>query len=100
MVRIAAIMLVLAFLAVGGRGAAGQVLRAGAAACDITPPVGCNMWGYSARQGAAKSVHDPLMAKVGARHALPLRPRWRPRTAPSPSSPSTSDGASIRPCAI
>jgi hypothetical protein len=64
MVRIAAIMLVLAFLAVGGRGAAGQVLRAGAAGCDITPPVGCDMWGYSARQGAAESVHDPLMAKV------------------------------------
>jgi len=39
-------------------------LRAGVAACDITPPVGCAMWGYSARAGASQSVHDPLMAKA------------------------------------
>jgi hypothetical protein len=39
-------------------------LRAGVSACDVTPPVGCAMWGYSARAGVSQSVHDPLMAKA------------------------------------
>ena len=40
-------------------------LRAAAAKCDITPPVGHPMWGYSARHDApCQGVMDPLHARV------------------------------------
>lgn len=38
-------------------------LTAGAAAVDITPPVGCPMAGYYSARGAV-GTHDPLMAKA------------------------------------
>lgn len=64
MIRIACLMVLMVVCAAAGRGAFADGLRAGVAACDITPPLGCNMWGYSAREGVAQSVHDPLLAKV------------------------------------
>ncbi|UCH33604.1 MAG: neutral/alkaline non-lysosomal ceramidase N-terminal domain-containing protein [Armatimonadota bacterium] len=57
------VLLLLMAFGVTGRGVAAG-LRAGVASCDVTPPIGCNMWGYSAREGVAEQVHDPLMAKV------------------------------------
>ncbi len=39
-------------------------IRAGTAWVDITPPLGCPMWGYSARKEGADGVIDPLLAKV------------------------------------
>ena len=38
-------------------------LTAGAAAVDVTPPVGCPMAGYYSARGA-EGTHDPLFAKV------------------------------------
>src|SRR5439155_301622 len=38
-------------------------LTAGAAAVDITPPVGCPMAGYYSARGA-EGTHDPLFAKA------------------------------------
>ncbi|MGH9431305.1 MAG: neutral/alkaline non-lysosomal ceramidase N-terminal domain-containing protein [Terriglobia bacterium] len=40
------------------------VLKAGVAKVDITPPVGTMMWGYFERLTPAKSVLDPLFARV------------------------------------
>ncbi|MFB3785022.1 MAG: neutral/alkaline non-lysosomal ceramidase N-terminal domain-containing protein [bacterium] len=39
-------------------------IQAGTAQVEITPPLGCPMWGYSSRTEGANGVHDPLMAKV------------------------------------
>lgn len=39
-------------------------IQAGTAQVEITPPLGCPMWGYSSRKEGANGVHDPLMAKV------------------------------------
>jgi Neutral/alkaline non-lysosomal ceramidase, N-terminal len=48
---------------VAGTGEAGEVLRIGAAAVKITPPVGTPMAGYYFER-AAEGVHDELFAKV------------------------------------
>lgn len=40
------------------------MLRAGVAQVDITPPVGTELCGYSARPGPAAGVHDPLYARA------------------------------------
>lgn len=40
------------------------VIQAGMAQTDITPPLGCPMWGYDARKEGAAGVLDPLLAKV------------------------------------
>jgi neutral ceramidase len=42
----------------------GADFRAGVARVDITPPVGHEMGGYSARKGNATGTHDPLFATV------------------------------------
>jgi hypothetical protein len=39
-------------------------LKAGVARTEITPPLGCNMYGFSNRKGGATGVLDPLMARV------------------------------------
>jgi hypothetical protein len=58
-----ALALLAALLMAGGSGAEG--LRAGAAAADITPPLGHAMWGYGARHDAAcTGVLDPLKARA------------------------------------
>jgi neutral ceramidase len=62
--RFALIMTFTAIFALAAACAMGQGLRAGVASCDITPPLGCSMWGYSAREGVANKVNDPLYAKV------------------------------------
>lgn len=42
-----------------------EPLRAGAAVCDITPPIGYAMWGYGARRDIASTgVRDRLMARA------------------------------------
>ena len=41
-----------------------SALQAGTAQVEITPPLGCPMWGYESRKEGANGVHDPLMAKV------------------------------------
>jgi hypothetical protein len=43
---------------------AAEPLRAALAEIDITPPIGSPMAGYSARQGTASGVLDPLMAQL------------------------------------
>jgi neutral/alkaline ceramidase-like enzyme len=44
--------------------AAGKEAMAGVARVDVTPPVGSQMGGYSAREGPSTGVHDPLYATV------------------------------------
>ena len=39
-------------------------LKAGAAKIDITPPLGCDMAGYSGRDGGSETIADPLYAKA------------------------------------
>ncbi|MEA2654191.1 MAG: hypothetical protein QOI37_1418 [Chloroflexota bacterium] len=39
-------------------------MKIGAAAVDITPPIGLAMDGYGARIGGATGIHDPLFARV------------------------------------
>ncbi|MBA2701750.1 MAG: neutral/alkaline non-lysosomal ceramidase N-terminal domain-containing protein, partial [Chloroflexi bacterium] len=39
-------------------------MKIGAAAIEITPPVGLAMDGYEARIGGAAGIHDPLWARV------------------------------------
>ncbi len=39
-------------------------MKIGAAALDITPPIGMDMDGYGARLDGAQGVHDPLRARV------------------------------------
>ena len=39
-------------------------IQAGTAWVDITPPLGCPLWGYAAREHGADGVIDPLLAKV------------------------------------
>ena len=39
-------------------------IQAGSAEVDITPPLGCPMWGYGSRKEGADGVLDPLLAKV------------------------------------
>jgi neutral ceramidase len=63
MVRLVGFLVLIAAFAVAG-GVSAAALRAGVATADITPPLGCNMWGYSDRQGGAQKVHDPLIAKA------------------------------------
>jgi hypothetical protein len=42
-----------------------EELHAGAAKVDITPPIGCPMWGYGARHDApCRGVLDPLQARA------------------------------------
>src|SRR5438309_890841 len=38
--------------------------KAGVARTDITPPLDLPLWGYSDRKGPAKSVLDPLYARI------------------------------------
>src|SRR4051794_16072392 len=55
----------LAALALSADGRAADQLRAAAASCDITPPVGYPMWGYAARKDAPSvGVLDPLKART------------------------------------
>src|SRR5262245_5103318 len=55
----------LALLAVALPAPAAEPFRAGAAAADITPPVGYPMWGYAARHDApSQGVLDPLRARA------------------------------------
>ena len=44
--------------------ASGAEYRAGVARVDITPPIGHEMGGYSARKHGSTGVHDPLYATV------------------------------------
>ncbi|NPU96203.1 MAG: hypothetical protein HPY51_03185 [Candidatus Omnitrophica bacterium] len=46
-----------------------SAIQAGTAQVEITPPLGCPMWGYASRQEGANGVHDPLMAKVLILHS-------------------------------
>jgi neutral ceramidase len=39
-------------------------MKVGAAAIDITTPLGMEMYGYEARVGGATGIHDPLFARV------------------------------------
>ncbi len=39
-------------------------LKVGAAKIDITPPLGCDMAGYSGRDGGSETIADPLYAKA------------------------------------
>jgi hypothetical protein len=39
-------------------------MRIGAAAADITPPLGMQLEGYESRKGGASGIHDPLMVRV------------------------------------
>ena len=64
MMRLALLMALTITFALTAHSAVGEGLRAGVATCDITPPLGCSMWGYSAREGVASKVNDPLLAKV------------------------------------
>jgi hypothetical protein len=41
-----------------------QILTAGVARADITPPPGVDLWGYSNRAGPATGTLDPLYARV------------------------------------
>ena len=44
---------------------AAEPLMAGAAKCDITPPIGYPMWGYAARKDSPSiGVLDPLKARA------------------------------------
>ncbi len=63
-VRIVILLIAATVLLLSARSGRGEGLRAGLATCEITPPTGFAMWGYSAREGVSQSVHDPLMAKV------------------------------------
>ena len=53
MIRIAFLLLAIALFTATGRSAVAEELRAGVAVCDITPPIGCVMWGYGDRDGVA-----------------------------------------------
>ena len=58
-------MVIVVGLALGLAGRADAAgLRAGVTRVDITPPVGTEMWGYSARKLPAAGTLDPLMARV------------------------------------
>lgn len=48
----------------GSIDAQSEDFSAGVARVDITPPAGCPMGGYSAREGPSTGVHDPLYATV------------------------------------
>lgn len=39
-------------------------IQAGTAWTDITPPLGCPLWGYDARKEGADGAIDPLLAKI------------------------------------
>lgn len=39
-------------------------MKIGAAAADITPPLGMVLEGYESRKGGASGIHDPLMVRV------------------------------------
>jgi hypothetical protein len=55
----------LLFFCLGTQLPAAEPMRAGAAAADITPPVGFPMWGYAARHdGPSTAVLDPLKARA------------------------------------
>src|SRR6267378_2588901 len=41
-----------------------EVMKAGVAKVDITPPMGVQMWGYFDRLKGAEGILDPLYARV------------------------------------
>jgi neutral ceramidase len=56
---------ILAVFAVASSVRSADQLKAGAASCDITPPVGFPMWGYASRKDAPSvGVLDPLKARA------------------------------------
>ncbi|HPI78403.1 MAG TPA: hypothetical protein PLK80_16865, partial [bacterium] len=61
--KIAAAALAL-FAAFGAASGAQAQLKAGAAAADITPDLGCYLGGYYHIFETAKGVHDPLHSRI------------------------------------
>nr|MDQ3011402.1 hypothetical protein [Acidobacteriota bacterium] len=60
--RIVLLVIVLCAMAVAAKSQ--NVMRAGVARADITPPPGVEMWGYFDRAGPATGTLDPLFARV------------------------------------
>jgi neutral ceramidase len=52
------------FVPVLSAGANTEVMKAGVAKVDITPPMGVQMWGYFDRLKGAEGILDPLYARV------------------------------------